>query len=240
MAKGRLFTPDEEQFIAANYGVSDVMSIARKLRRSTLSVYVYANRKGIKKNADKGRLWNKTEWTSEMIDFLKSKFFHSTNKQIAEALGLKLTVVRNKAAEIGLKRIEMEYWTDEQLIFLHANYRTMGDVEIAENLQQLFPKKKPWTKQHICKKRKYLELRRTKEQIDAIRTRNSSEGGNAYTINRNSSSINMHDSWIAGRLGWRNKKLADHIKKNHPELIELKRAELKLRRTIKNKIHGKK
>lgn len=169
---------------------------------------------------------------------LKQHFYKLTNKKLAEALQLKITVVRIKAAELGLKRIEMEYWTDEQIQYLKDNYRQIGDVEIAANMQLFFPKKKPWTKQHIAKKRKYLKLFRTRKQIESIRTRNSSEGGNAYTINNNSSSIHMHDSWVAQQIAWRNRELAETIKTKHPELIQAKRAELQLRRTIKSIKNG--
>lgn len=172
-------------------------------------------------------------WTDKMIDFIQKNFYDMTNPQLAKSLGLTLTVTRNKCRELGLKHIELEYWMPEQIKFLKANYKTMGDVDIANTLQILFPKNKKWRKQHIHKKRNYLGLHRTVKEIASIRTVNSSPGGNQYTIDRNSASVKYSDGWIANMIAWRNKRLKKEIIK-HPEIIELKRIQLKINREIKN------
>jgi nitrate reductase alpha subunit len=156
-----------------------------------------------------------------------------TNHQLAKGLGLKLTVTRNKCRELGLKRIEMEYWTKEQVEYLAGHYKTTGDVELAAYFQKTWPKKKKWTKQHINKKRKYLKLLRTKAQQEAIITKNVSPGGNSHTITKNSSSINMHPSWVVQRMAWRDKELQQEILKNHPQLVETGKALILLKRAIK-------
>jgi hypothetical protein len=181
---------------------------------------------------------NETRWTPAMISFLKENFFSLTNQQLADALRLTLTVTRNKSSELGLKRIIMEYWTDDQVSYLVANYQTMGDVEIAEHFENVWPKKKRWIKQHICKKRKYLKLQRTENEVAKIRTKNSSLGGNAYTIDKNSSSLNMHPVWIAQRIAWRNKPLQKELL-NYPEIIEAKKNLIILSRLIKQNKNGK-
>lgn len=56
---------------------------------------------------------NATVWTNEMISSLKENFYKKTNQQLAEMLGLRLTVTRNKCRELGLKRMMLEYWNDE-------------------------------------------------------------------------------------------------------------------------------
>lgn len=172
-----------------------------------------------------------TIWTESDLQFLTTNFYSMTNSKLAEQLNMTLTVVRNKCYELGLKRMEMEYWTEEQLSFLKAHYKTKGDVEIAEALQLLFPKKKSWTKNHIEKKRKYLGLLRTPDEVSAIRSRHSSEGGRAHTIRSNSGSVNLADNYVANTLAWRNKSM-QKIMLQHPELIELKRNQLKLNRAI--------
>lgn len=126
---------------------------------------------------DKARI----DWDDDKISYIKENFFKKSNKEIATELGLKLTTLRVKAYELGLKRFEMEYWTDEMVLYLKKNYKKIGDVEIAEIFQELFPKNKKWTKQHIDKKRGYLKLFRTDAQLQKIRARNNKNG--RYSVN---------------------------------------------------------
>jgi hypothetical protein len=176
---------------------------------------------------------NATKWTKEMEQFLIDNYKNKTNPQLANELGLRLTVTRNKMRELGLKRIEMEYWTPQMIEFLKDNYTTKGDVEIAMIFQEIFPKKKKWTKKHISKKRKYLNLRRTPEQIHAIASANSSKGGRSFTIIKNSSSINLHPSWVAQMMAWRNKEQQSILLKN-PTMIQLGKSIILLNRAVKN------
>ncbi len=175
---------------------------------------------------------NKTIWTIEMVDYLMANFYKKTNPELAKDLGLRLTVTRNKCNELGLRRIEMEYWTTEQVEYLKANYTIKGDVEIAELFEQMWPKKKKWTKNHISKKRGYLKLKRTEEQYQLIASKNSKPGGKSFTILKNSSSINTHDSWVAARIAWRNKDLQKEVLKN-PNLIAAARQVILLKRKVK-------
>lgn len=175
----------------------------------------------------------KTIWTIEMDNFLIENYSKFTNHQLATKLGLTLTVIRNRLAEFGIKRMEMEYWSREQIEFLKTNYRSMGDVEIAGHFQKVFNKKKLWTKQQIRKKRCYLNLHRTPSEIQFIKHKNSSPGGNQYTINKNSATLSLPDKYIASLIAWRNKEFQKEILK-YPEIIELKRSQLKLIKEIKN------
>lgn len=104
-----------------------------------------------------------------------------SNRELAIGLGCGLTVVRTKCYELGLKRMELEYWTEEQTDFLLANYKTKGDVELAEIFNDRWNKNKGWTKKHIEKKRKYLKLKRTEEEIHQIQLRNIQAG--RYSVN---------------------------------------------------------
>ena len=115
---------------------------------------------------------NKTIWTDKMIQLLKDNYGTMTNKELAEALGLGLTSTRTKLYELGLKRMEMEYWSDEQARFLKSHYKKWGDTEIAEYFEQNFKKHKKWTTKHIRKKRLYLNLHRKSNQVGKIKIRN--------------------------------------------------------------------
>jgi hypothetical protein len=94
--------------------------------------------------------------------FIKENFMTMTNPDIAKTLGVTLTVLRSHAYKMGLKKIEMEYWTKDQVDYLQNNYKKKGDTEIAQIFNEKYPKNKPWTKKHIEKKRRYLNLKRTK------------------------------------------------------------------------------
>ena len=107
-----------------------------------------------------------------IIDNFKSK----TNKEIALALGLNLSYIRRKAYSLGLFRIELQLWTEEQVNFLRENYGVIGDTELANIFQEKFKKNKSWNKEQIQKKRKSLKLKRTPEQLKLINKRNFSLG----------------------------------------------------------------
>ena len=115
---------------------------------------------------------NATVWTDEMISYLKKNFFKKSNRELAHGLGLRLRVTRTKCYQLGLKKMEMEYWTDEQVIFLKENYKNIGDKELAIIFNKKYKKNKGWTHKHIDKKRKYLNLKRTADEIKKIRSRN--------------------------------------------------------------------
>jgi len=118
----------------------------------------------------------KTYWSPEDIQFILENHSNMSNTDIANALGKTLTVTRIKCYELGLKRMILEYFTPEQTQYVIDNYQTKGDFEIAKDMNQLYPKIKSWNKKMIEKKRRYLNLKRTPEQIKAIITRNHKEG----------------------------------------------------------------
>lgn len=120
--------------------------------------------------------YNRISLTSEEILFVKKNFNKYTNKQFADHFGLKLTTTRTLIYKLGLKKMELEYWTDEQVNFLKENYKKIGDVELAEIFNSKWTKNKGWTKKHIEKKRRYLGLKRTeKQKLEIVKT-NSRNG----------------------------------------------------------------
>src|SRR5690606_17520053 len=120
--------------------------------------------------------YNKIILLPEEKKFLKENYQSMTNRQLADALELSLTKTRHFLYEMGLKRMEMEYWTDEQIDFLKKNYKTIGDTELAEIFEKKWPKNKKWTKQRMDKKREYLNLKRTPEELKNIKSRNKRLG----------------------------------------------------------------
>lgn len=108
--------------------------------------------------------------------FMRVHFHAMTNRQLSDMLGHKLTLVRMQCYAMGLKRMELEYWTDEQVQFLKDNYKLYGDSELAEMYEVKWHKGKGWSKKHIEKKRRYLALQRTAGEKYAIYERNKAMG----------------------------------------------------------------
>jgi len=127
---------------------------------------------------NKRTLTDSNNYSERVISFLIKKYFKTfaTNQELADAFGLTLYVVRRKCYQLGLKRINMEYFTSGQINYLKNQYQTKGDSELAEIFQKKWPKQKGWTKKHIEKKRKYLHFQRTCKQIQAIHQRNVKAG----------------------------------------------------------------
>jgi hypothetical protein len=154
--------------------------------------------------------------------FILDNFCLKSNKEIAQELSIPLHQVRLKAYKLGLKRINLDYWTNEQIDFLKDNFENIGDTEIAEIFQQKFPKSKVWTRKHIDKKRNYLNLHRTPEQIALIKKRNI-DAGMYINIDR------LSDNYIAYRCSKKDKELRKELLKNK-ELLEVKRLTIKLKK----------
>lgn len=119
---------------------------------------------------------NKIELTQNQIDYIKANFFKKTNKELANDLGLRLTTLRTRCYAMGLKRMELEYWTKEQITYLKKYYRRIGDTELASIFNKKWHKNKGWDKKHIEKKRRYLGLKRTPAERKAIKQRNIKKG----------------------------------------------------------------
>ena len=119
---------------------------------------------------------SKFNWLPSDIDFIKNNFHLAPSPKLAAQLGVSTTLFRTKAYELGLKKVEMEYWNPQMVSYLKRHYQKMGDVELAERFQKLYPKNKKWTKKHIEKKRRYLYLERTIEEQAAIKQRNTKQG----------------------------------------------------------------
>jgi hypothetical protein len=116
--------------------------------------------------------YGKIIFSDQDIHFIKENFQTMTNDQIANHLGLKKTIVRTKAYELGLQRMNLEYWPTEAVSYLKENYNKMGDREMARYFTTRFPKEKGWTSKHIQKKM----LQRNKLDWYCIKERNRDNG----------------------------------------------------------------
>jgi HNH endonuclease len=121
-------------------------------------------------------VWNEFIWTESLKQFLKDNYKSMTNPQLAKATGAGLTNTRKMLYQMGLKRMELEYWTNEQIKFLKTTYKLIGDKELAEIFNSKWKKQKGWSHKHIEKKRRYLKLKRTDEQKRKIHQRNVANG----------------------------------------------------------------
>ncbi|MFY0481435.1 hypothetical protein ACI6PS_02420 [Flavobacterium sp. PLA-1-15] len=115
-------------------------------------------------------------FTPEEEKFIRANYDKMTNREIASHFGIHLNVTRQLLYSMGLKRMELAYWTVEQVNFLKDNFQQIGDVELAEIFESKWPKNKKWTLKHIEKKRKYLKLKRSVNEIQLIFQRNLENG----------------------------------------------------------------
>jgi len=120
--------------------------------------------------------YGKIEFSDQEIQYIKDNFQTMSNEQIANELGLKKTIVRMKAYELGLQKMELEYWPDEAIKYLKENYHKIGDREMCRHFSTAFPKQKGWTSRHIQKKMSQLGLKRNKLHWYCIKERNRDNG----------------------------------------------------------------
>ena len=120
--------------------------------------------------------YGKVIFSEDEIQFLKDIFQSMKNQQIADALGLKKTIVRIKAYELGLQRMELEYWPIDAVNFLKQNYHIIGNLEMCKIFNEKFPKKKGWSSHNIDKKLEQLNIKRSKLDWYMIKERNRDNG----------------------------------------------------------------
>ncbi|MBC8053773.1 MAG: hypothetical protein H7Y13_11980 [Sphingobacteriaceae bacterium] len=235
----KIWTPELLEKLIDLYPITPNKDLVAQTGWSIYDIRYYARKFNLKKTSDcLAACLGKTNWTKEKVQFLKDNFHKMTNRQLAKAVGSNLTNLRNKTRQLGLKHYDLEYWTPEQTQFLLDNYRTMGDVVIAEELQKRWPKNKTWTNKHIRTKRRNMKLERTPEEIALIISQYSVPGGRSHTINENTASKNLPDGYVANTIAWRDPELKQEILK-HPGLIDIKRKQIQLNRTIKEVRNGR-
>jgi hypothetical protein len=176
----------------------------------------------------------KIVWTKKMITFLEENYKTKTNQELADALNLKITATRKKLYTLGLRKMQLEYWSPEMIDFLKKSYKVLGDVEIMDYFKKAHPKTKGWKRGSIWKKRKQMGLKRTPEEKAVIVKRHLSIGGRCFTILKVSGSLNLKPAWIATIIAPKNRPLQKELLK-HPDIIEAAKNLLLLKRMIKQK-----
>lgn len=132
---------------------------------------------GIVKTKETGkRALTRVTFIEDHQAFIRDNFDKYTNSELAEIMGFSLQFIRAKCHSMGLYRMTLEYWTEEQIQFLKDNFQQIGDKELAEIFNVKWHKNKSWTFKHIEKKRMYLKLKRSKEELSAIHDRNVEMG----------------------------------------------------------------
>jgi hypothetical protein len=120
--------------------------------------------------------YGKIIFSETEIQFIKNNFQSMTNDAMAKALQCKKTIVRNKAYDLGLQRINLEHWTQEQTAYLKANYKLKGNRELVREFTAKWHKNKGWTTRQINKKIRQLGLFRNKQDLFNIIERNRQQG----------------------------------------------------------------
>ncbi len=108
--------------------------------------------------------------------FIRDNFLTMPLSDVVKATGLSTTRVRSEAYEMGIRNFSMQRWTDEQEEFLEFVYPYIGDVELAEIFQRMWPREKPWIKKNIDKKRMLKGWIRTEEMRKTVVKRNLMRG----------------------------------------------------------------
>lgn len=178
---GRKWTDEEYDYLRENYPTKTATQIASSLGRSLNAIHVMSFKMGVSAIE---RDNNPINWTAKRIKFLQDNFDKMTTEQLSDTTGLTCTVLRKKMKELGLRKCFHAFWQPECTEYLINNYQKIGDVELSEIFQEKFPKSHPWTKRQVEKKRKYLNLRRTKDDVDAIQVRNFEMGRFANCANK--------------------------------------------------------
>ncbi len=229
MSRPTNWSNEEIDFLISQSNEISSKEISKVLGRTEKAISKKRFLLGVKINKGYGV---KTVWTNDMLRFITDNYEVFSNRELADKMGVTLTVLRNKLSELNLKRVEYEKWTAEQVQFLIENYQTLGDVAIAEYFNENMPKSYSWTKKMIQKKRLYLNLKRKENETHTIRHNNSTTG-KAATIGKNSASANLPDVYVATMMSGGSRKLDINLRTQilqHKQLVELKRTQFKLKR----------
>lgn len=180
----------ELKYVKENYKKhSDISTIVAHLGRSKGAIH--------KKISDLGiAIPTKTKFPRGYKKYLKNNYQSMSNQELANALGCTLTVLRNKLYELGLRRYSaaIEHWTADENKILLDNYQTKTNIDIA---RMLFPKR---DKKSVAKRIKHLKLKRTPEQVAAIKAENLKRfTANSFKPGEKRYKSNPEKAWITRR-----------------------------------------
>ena len=111
-------------------------------------------------------LKNQLQWelTTLEILWLRENNHKYTDKELAAKFHCSYARIRHFKDKYNIKKQVQKKWTEEDVEFLKANYGRMGDKAIAKKLKRNI--------KGIATKRRYLQLKRTPEQLFFIRRKN--------------------------------------------------------------------
>lgn len=122
------------------------------------------------------------EFSKQHLEFIQIHYNSYTvvelHRLISEELGYKYALqhFRMQLYNAGYRKIDIQYWTNEQIDYLKDNYKSNGDKELAEQFNLKWKKIGGWTFKHIEKKRNYLRLKRTPEELFLIKEKAKAKG----------------------------------------------------------------
>lgn len=111
------------------------------------------------------------KFTEQQLVFIAENFDSLTSRQLFDVLSFEhglscqYTSYRTELYNNGFYKVRMRRWTEKETKFLYDNYKTMGNIEIAEKLSK---KNRVFNKKQIEKKMKLEKITRTREEINAI------------------------------------------------------------------------
>lgn len=120
--------------------------------------------------------YKKVIFSEDEIQFLKENFHSMTNEEMIQKLNCTLTVLKNKKNQLGLKKMNLEYWTPEQIQYLKNHYKQKGNKELVKDFTDRWHKEKGWHHRHMTKKMMQLGLYRNKQDLFNITERNRQQG----------------------------------------------------------------
>lgn len=110
---------------------------------------------------------------------IKKHFLKLTNRELYDHLTINFglstgyTSFRMALYDLGLKKCKILRWTKEETKFLLDHYKTTGNIEIAKLLSK---KGRVFTTKNIQKKMILLKIKRTTQELDAIRDNHKAKG----------------------------------------------------------------
>ena len=156
----------------------------------------------------------KTKYYPDELKYIKDNFYEISKAQLLDDLNsrrglnnkITLQQLRHELRRRGFMKMIQIRWTKTQTKFLKQNYKIKGDTEIAEILNNTRShSKKVFTVKHVNKKRRLINLSRTKDEIKNIRKRNEIRSPAMCFQKGHTSSNKREEGSIAIRKGYKGK-----------------------------------
>jgi hypothetical protein len=241
----RPYTLEEEQFLLENYKKMTFVDMAIHLNRHPSTVSGKCYRMGLKKNVSR-------PFSSDEIQIIRDNFRKLSWKTIGEMIGRSSDSVKHKCHSLGLKRTDQESIAIQKFHcsktqfkkgHLPHNTRRDGDISIRPDKRGIPYKfirveQSEWIGLHIVNWEKahgpvpdgsvvrFKDGNSMNCELDNLELMSKAEN-----LEKNNGREELTDSYVLGTLSRKDKSLRK-VMAQFPELIELKRNELKLRRTI--------